>query len=125
MHLVDGVFEPLTVGQAGEEVHAGAAPFGGPPPRPHTSLPVHVRHVFQNCIQFTIPINLSKLNASVPDPDPPDPRVFWPPGPGSGSTCQRYGSGSGSGSGSFYHNAKIIRKTWNPTILRLILTFYL
>jgi hypothetical protein len=41
-------------------------------------------------------------------PDPPDPRVFWPPG--SGSTSQRYGSGSGSGSGSFYHHAKIIRK---------------
>ncbi len=47
---------------------------------------------------------------SVPDPnpDPPDPRVFWPPG--SGSTSQRYESGSGSGSGSFYHHAKIIRK---------------
>ncbi len=40
-------------------------------------------------------------------PDPPDPRVFWPPG--SGSTSQRYGSGSGSGSGSFYHHVKIIR----------------
>ncbi len=38
-------------------------------------------------------------------PDPPDPRVFWPPG--SGSTSQRYGSGSGSG--SFYHHVKIIR----------------
>ncbi len=39
---------------------------------------------------------------SVPEtnPDPPDPRVFWPPG--SVSTNQRYGSGSGSGSGSFY-----------------------
>jgi hypothetical protein len=45
------------------------------------------------------------LNGSVPDPnpDPSDPRVFWPPG-------------SGSGSGSFYHHAKIIRKTLNPTI---------
>jgi hypothetical protein len=38
---------------------------------------------------------------SVPDPDPnpdldpPDPRVFWPPGSGSRSTSQRYGSGSG------------------------------
>jgi hypothetical protein len=37
---------------------------------------------------------------SVPDPDPPDPHVFGPPG--SGSTSQRYGSGSGS----FYHHAK-------------------
>jgi hypothetical protein len=52
-----------------------------------------------------------------PDPDPPDPRVFRPPGSGSGSTSQRYGSGSGSGSGSFYHHAKILRKTLNPTIL--------
>ncbi len=48
-----------------------------------------------------------------PDPDPPDPQVFGPPGSGSGSTSQRYGSGSGScsGSGSFYHHAKIVRKT--------------
>jgi hypothetical protein len=52
------------------------------------------------------------IRDSVPDPNP-DPRVFWPPG--SGSTSQRYGSGSGSG--SFYHHAKIIRKTLNPTIL--------
>jgi hypothetical protein len=40
--------------------------------------------------------------SSVPDPDP---HVFGPPG--SGSTSQRYGSGSGS----FYHHAKIVRKT--------------
>jgi hypothetical protein len=42
-----------------------------------------------------------------PDPDPPDPHVFGPPGSGSGSISQRYGSGSGS----FYHHAKIVRKT--------------
>jgi hypothetical protein len=41
----------------------------------------------------------------------PDPHVFRPPG--SGSTSQRYGSGSGSG--SFYHHAKIVRKTLIPT----------
>ncbi len=62
-----------------------------------------------------------------PNPDPPDPNVFGPPG--SGSTSQRYGSGSGScsgsGSGSFYHHAKIVRKTLIPTILWLFLTFYL
>ncbi len=52
---------------------------------------------------------------SVPDPDPPDPHVFGPPG--SGSISQRYGSGSGSGSGSFYHHAKIVRKPLIPTIL--------
>jgi hypothetical protein len=33
-----------------------------------------------------------------PDPDPPDPHVFEPPG-------------------SFYHNAKIVRKTFIPAIL--------
>jgi hypothetical protein len=47
----------------------------------------------------------------------PDPHVFGPPGSGSGSTSQRYGSGSGPGSGSFYHHAKIVRKTLIPTIL--------
>jgi hypothetical protein len=50
-----------------------------------------------------------------PDPDTPDPHVFGPPG--SGSTSQRNGSGSGScsgsGSGSFYHHAKIVRKTFD------------
>ncbi len=40
----------------------------------------------------------------------PDPRVFGPPESGSGSTSQRYGSGS------FYHQAKIVRKTLIPTI---------
>ncbi len=54
-----------------------------------------------------------------PDPDPPDPRVFGPPGSGSGSTSQRYGSGS------FYHHAKIVRKTLIPPILWLFLNFYL
>ncbi len=38
---------------------------------------------------------------------------------GSGSISQRYGSGS------FYHQAKIVRKTLIPTILWLFLTFYL
>jgi hypothetical protein len=54
-----------------------------------------------------------------PDPNPPDPCVFGPPRSGSGSTSQRYGSGSGScsGSGSFYHHAKIVRKTLIPPIL--------
>jgi hypothetical protein len=53
------------------------------------------------------------VRISVADPDPPDPRVFGPPGSGTGSTSQRYGSGSGScsGSGSFYHHAKIVLKT--------------
>jgi hypothetical protein len=56
-----------------------------------------------------------KSSVADPDPDPPDPHVFGPPGSGSGSASQRYGSGSGS----FYHHAKIVRKTLIPTILRL------
>jgi hypothetical protein len=60
-----------------------------------------------------------------PNPDPPDPHVFGPPG--SGSTCKRFKSGSGScsgsGSGSFYHHAKIVRKTLIPTILLFFMTF--
>jgi hypothetical protein len=46
-------------------------------------------------------------------PDPPDTHVFGPPGSESGFTSQRYGSGSGS----FYHQAKIVRKTLIPTVL--------
>ncbi len=58
---------------------------------------------------------------SVADPDlnpvPSDPYVFGPPG--SGSIRQ----GHGSGSGSFYHHAKIVRKTLIPTILRLLFDY--
>jgi hypothetical protein len=54
-----------------------------------------------------------------PDPYPPDPHVFGPPG--SGSVSQRYGSGSGSG--SFNHQAKKIRKTLIPTALPLLFEF--
>jgi hypothetical protein len=46
-----------------------------------------------------------------PNPDPSDPYVFGPPG--SGSISQWYGSGSRS----FYHHAKIVRKTLIPTVL--------
>ncbi len=40
--------------------------------------------------------------------------AFW-----SGSSSQRYGSGSGS----FYHQAKILRKTLIPTVLWLLFDF--
>jgi hypothetical protein len=50
-----------------------------------------------------------------PDPDPLDPRVFGSPGSGSESISQRYGSGSGS----FYHEAKLVRKTLISTVLGL------
>ncbi len=51
------------------------------------------------------------LESSVADPDPYDPYVFGPPGSASGSISQKYGSGS------FYHQAKIARKTLLPTVL--------
>jgi hypothetical protein len=52
-------------------------------------------------IAFTVPVpipELLMLKTSVADPNP-DPDVFGPPG-----------------SGSFYHHAKIVRKTVFPTI---------
>ncbi len=52
-----------------------------------------------------------------PDPDPPD--VFKPPGSGFGSISQSYGSGSGS----FYHKAKLVRKTLISTVLGLLFDF--
>jgi hypothetical protein len=47
-----------------------------------------------------------------------DPYVFESPGSGSGSIGQRYRSGYGSNSrsGSFYHQAKIVRKSLIPTV---------
>ncbi len=53
-------------------------------------------------------LHFKETNAADPDPDP---HVYEPPG--SGSTSQRYGSGS------FYHHAKIVKKTLIPTILGL------
>jgi hypothetical protein len=58
----------------------------------------------------------SKSKSNVADPDP---YIFGPPGSRSGSDSQRYGSGSGS----FYHHAKIVRKTWIPTVLLLLFDF--
>jgi hypothetical protein len=56
-----------------------------------------------------------------PNPDPLDPNVFGTPGSVSGPISHRYGSGSGS----FYHQAKIVRKTLIPTFCDFFLTFYL
>ncbi len=61
-----------------------------------------------NSLNLACNVYVSNVPASVavPDPNPdlhpPDPHVFGP---------------LGSGSGSFYHHAKIVRKTLIPTIL--------
>ncbi len=61
-------------------------------------------------LKVSSPLRRNEIaDTSAVDPDPPDSHVFWPPG--SGSISQRYGSGS------FYHHAKIVRKTLIPTIL--------
>jgi hypothetical protein len=52
-----------------------------------------------------------KTSVADPDLDPSDTYVFRHSGFGSRSICQRYGSGS------FYHQAKIVRKTLIPTVL--------
>jgi hypothetical protein len=72
--------------------------------------------MFKSMVPIILDQNYSILDpvylthkSSVPDPDFPDPHVFGPPG--SGSTSER------SGSGSFYHHAKIVRKTLIPSIL--------
>jgi hypothetical protein len=51
-------------------------------------------------IQIRIRGSMPLTSVADPNPDPPDPHVFGPPG--SGSTSQRYGS--------FYHHAKIVKK---------------
>ncbi len=58
---------------------------------------------------------------SVADPDPSDPYVFGPPG--SGSVSQMYGNGFSSKFLTVYHQAKIVRKTWIPTVLLLLFDF--
>ncbi len=54
--------------------------------------------------EFMYTINRDEISV----PDPPDPRVFGPPG-----------------SGSFYLKANIERKTLISTVLCIFLTFYL
>ncbi len=57
-------------------------------------------------VQNSLLLSTAHVIFSVADPDPD---IFGPPG--SGSIYQRYGSGS------FYHQAKIVRKTLLPTAL--------
>jgi hypothetical protein len=58
-----------------------------------------------------------KLRTSVADPYPKDPYDFGPPGSGSGSNSTRYGFGSGSFYNDIGNQAKIIGKTFIPTVL--------
>jgi hypothetical protein len=58
-------------------------------------------------------------------PDPQDPYVFGPPGSRFRIHYCSQMYGSGSGSGSFYHQAKIVRKTLILQLSTFLLTFYL
>ncbi len=60
-------------------------------------------------------------NVANPNLDSSDPNVCGPPGSRSGSISERHGAGSVSG--SFYHLAKIVRKTLIPTVLLLLFDF--
>jgi hypothetical protein len=81
----------------------------------HFNLLFQNKFLISNFLIQTNCLGIGVISVADPDPnsDPTDPHIFGPPG--SGSISQRYGSGSGSGfgsgSGSFYHHAKIIRKT--------------
>jgi hypothetical protein len=60
---------------------------------------MNVLNIHENLLECLLEMgNYADVQASVPDPDLPDPHVFGPPG-------------------SFYHHAKIVRKTLIPTIL--------
>jgi hypothetical protein len=68
-----------------------------------------------------IPVEKNAVCSSVPDP--PDPRVFLPPG--SGSTSQWYGYGSGSGSGSGLSSYKNYKKNLESYYFVTLFDFYL
>jgi hypothetical protein len=55
-------------------------------------------------VNMSLEIYQNKTGVADTDPNP-DPYVFGP-----------LGSGSDSGSGTFYHHAKILRKTLIPTV---------
>jgi hypothetical protein len=61
------------------------------------------------CLTIVLPYTKTKMLQMVDSSVAADPHVFGPPG--SGSIIQKYVSGS------FYHQAKIVRKTLIPIIL--------
>jgi hypothetical protein len=73
--------------------------------------PFHATFSYMYSKYTSTHVQYLNIYSSVADPDAnPDPHIFGPPG---------------SGSGSFYHQAKIVRKTFIPTALWLFFTFYL
>jgi hypothetical protein len=61
-----------------------------------TMLNRRLLDLFDKVVGMEKPSVLTSVADPDPNPDPSDPYVFGPPG---------------SGSGSFYHHAKIVRKT--------------
>jgi hypothetical protein len=87
------------------------ATHGGGPMDPQLHITSFLKNAW--CSLQSMRPNGSTVEISIadPNPDPPKPYVFRPPGSGSGTVSQRYGSGS------FYHEAKIVSKTLIPTVL--------
>ncbi len=84
-----------------------------PDPHQNGTDPQHCFYHFREELSFRWSTYLSP---SFPDPDP---HVFEPPGSESGSISQRYGSGS------FNQQAKIVRDSLIPSVLWLLLDFFL
>ncbi len=92
----------------------------------HENLGVNTGSLKPDLSSNTVPFSThlfsqwSIVNTSVadpdPDPDPSDSYVFGPPGSGFGSISQMYGSGS------FYHQSKIVRKSWFLLLCDFFLT---
>ncbi len=82
----------------------GGDPFGRGRARQGPRRTKNLVHQLSVSLEVSFLAFVQISSVADPDPDPPDPHVFGPPG--SGFISQRYGAGSESGSGSFYHQAK-------------------
>jgi hypothetical protein len=117
-NFMPGLASPLLM-QAATGGQDQAAASGPPAAMAFTYVPIPVYNLggMQMTGEFSNNIPNVFFICSVADPDPGSVGsiYFVPSGSGSGSISQTYGSGFGSG--SFYHQAKIIRKTLISTAL--------
>jgi hypothetical protein len=105
MQRVPGVVQLVQAGSAATRLTAVGV-------RPRGLRAANLLHAKKNT--FRNSVHIYTINSVPnPNPDPPNPHAFRPPG--SGSISQRYGSGF------FYQQGNIVRKTLIPTVLRLLL----